>query len=91
VKTLPYVIVRNRVESFVAWKRGWDAGAATRKDAGIQSEQLFRNPGLPDEVVLLVEFPSLEQAREFAASAELREVLQDSTIQDRVVYFPTGL
>ena len=88
---MPYVIVRNRVESYTAWKRGWDAGAAMRKEAGIQSEQLFRNPGQPEEVVLLVEFPTLEQARAYAASTELREVLQDSTIQDRVVYFPTGL
>ena len=88
---MPYVIVRNRVESYAAWKRGWDAGAAMRKEAGIQSEQLFRNPGLPEEVLLLVEFPTLEQARAYAASTELRDVLQDSTIQDRVVYFPTGL
>ena len=88
---LPYVIVRNRVESYAAWKRAWDAGAARRRDAGIQSEQLFRNPGLPDEVVLLVEFPTLEQAREYAASDELSEALRGNTIQDRVAYWPTGL
>jgi hypothetical protein len=88
---MPYIIVRNRVENYATWKRAWDAGAATRKDAGIQSEQLFRNPGLPDEVVLLVEFPTLEQAREYAASDKLREALQDSAIQDRVAYFPTSV
>ena len=88
---MPYIIVRNQVESYAAWKRGWDAGAATRKAAVIQSEQLVRNPGLPDEVVLLVEFATLEQAREYATSAELREVLKDSTIQNRVAYLPTGV
>jgi hypothetical protein len=65
-------------------------GSYHARDAGIQSEQLFRNPGLPDEVVLLVEFPTLEQAREYAASDDLREALKDNTIQDRVAYWPAG-
>jgi hypothetical protein len=91
VSALPYVIVRNRVESYPAWKRGWDAGEAMRRQSGIQSEQLFRNPGLPDEVVLLVEFPTIERAREFAASQELKDVLRESGIVDRVAYMPTEL
>jgi hypothetical protein len=88
---VPYIIVRNRVESYTAWKRSWDAGAAIRRNGGIVSEQLFRNPGITDEVLVLVEFSTLEQARTYLASAELQEVLRESGIKDRSVYFPTDV
>jgi hypothetical protein len=91
VSGLPHVIVRNRVADYGRWKHGWDQGAALRRDSGVKSEQLFRNPGEPNEVVLLLEYESMEQARRFAASDDLREALKESGIQDRVVYLPTSV
>ena len=85
---MPYVIVRNRVEDYTHWKRGWDMGAAMRRDGGVRSEQLFRNPGEPNEVLVLLEYDTMEQARAFVQSAPLQEALQGSGIQDRTVYFP---
>jgi hypothetical protein len=89
VSGLPYIVVRNRVADYAQWKDGWDQGAASRRDSGVKSEQLFRNPGEPNEVVLLLEYESMEQARRFAASDVLREALKESSLQDRVVYLPT--
>jgi hypothetical protein len=59
-----------------------------RRDGEVKSEQLFRNPGEPSEVLLLLEYETMEQARRFAASDALREALRESGIQDRAVYFP---
>jgi hypothetical protein len=86
---LPYIIVRNRITDYAQWKQGWDQGAALRREGGVQSEELFRNPGEPNEVVLLLEYETMERARRFAASDALREALKESGLQDRVVYFPT--
>jgi hypothetical protein len=86
---LPYIIVRNRITDYAQWKTGWDEAVATRRDGGVKSEQVFRNPGEPNEVLLLLEYESMDQARRFAASDSLREALKDSGIQDRAVYFPT--
>jgi hypothetical protein len=90
VSDLPYVIVRNQVADYALWKNGWDQGAALRRDGGVISEQLFRNPGEPNEVLLLLEYETMDQARRFATSDALRGALKESGIQDRVVYFPTS-
>ena len=86
---MPYIIVRNRVADYAQWKDRWDRAVAIRRDGGVKSEQLFRNPGEPNEVLLLLEYETMDQARGFAASDSLREALKESGIQDRAVYFPT--
>jgi hypothetical protein len=86
---MPYIIVRNRITDYAQWMTAWQKGASARRDGGVRNEQLFRNPGEPNEVLLLLEYETMEQARRFAASDALSEALKESGIQDRAVYFPT--
>ena len=51
---MPYGISHRRVADYSQWKRGWDELVAIREEkGGVQSEQIFRNPDDPSEVVVL--------------------------------------
>ena len=85
---MPYVVGRATVQDYASWKRNLDQGAAARREAGVKSQQIFRSPDAPDEVVVLSEFDTMDQARAFQQSAQLREGLQRSGTRDRIVYYP---
>jgi heme-degrading monooxygenase HmoA len=85
---MPYVVGRATVQDYAAWKRSWDQGAAARREAGVKSSQICRSPDAPNEVVVLTEFDTLEHARAYQQSAQLRDAVQRSGARDRIVYYP---
>ena len=85
---MPYVVGRATVQDYAAWKRNLDQGAAARREAGVKSQQIFRSPDAPNEVVVLTEFDTMEHARAYQQSAQLREAVQRSGARDRIVYYP---
>jgi hypothetical protein len=53
-----------------------------------KEEHLLRNADDPNEVILLFEADDLQKAKEFAASADLREKMQEAGVVDKPdIYF----
>jgi hypothetical protein len=87
-KTMPYVLVRHKVADFAKWKPGYDSHLPARQKAGLKEEHLLRNADDPNEVILLFEADDLQKAKEFAASADLREKMQEAGVADKPdIYF----
>jgi hypothetical protein len=56
--------------------------------AGLKELHLLRNADDRNEVILLFEADGLQKAREFAASADLRERMQEAGVVDKPdIYF----
>jgi hypothetical protein len=51
--------------------------------AGLKEEHLLRNLDKPNEVFLLFEVKDVEKAKEFGASANLRDAMQDAGVVDK--------
>jgi heme-degrading monooxygenase HmoA len=73
---MPYLLVRQTVMDYEGWKSAFDAHGVTRQANGSRGGQVFRNASDPNELVVLLEWDVLENARQFAQSEEWREVMQ---------------
>jgi hypothetical protein len=83
-----FMLFRHKVRDFKSWKAGYDAHQPKRVEAGLTEKYLLRNSDDPNEIVALFEAQDLNRAKEFAASAELREKMQEVGVVDKPdVYF----
>jgi heme-degrading monooxygenase HmoA len=76
------------VQSFEAWKPVFDELGKTRQEQGSDKSMVFRNADDPGEVIILTEWDSLDSARSYAQSPDLREGMQRAGVIERPdVYF----
>ena len=73
---MPYIVVRHSVADYAKWKPIYDEHGSTRGAAGCKGTQVFRNADQPEEIVVLLEWDSLERARAFTESQALRETME---------------
>jgi hypothetical protein len=78
-----YLLIRHKVSDFAKWKPTYDAHGSARTNAGLKEERLLRNSDNPDEVVLLFSAQDLNKAKQFAASDDLRERMQQVGVTDK--------
>jgi heme-degrading monooxygenase HmoA len=78
-----YLLIRHRVASYRKWRSVFDADGPARKARGCTSGQLFRSANDPRELVVMLKWKSLEQAREFAMSDDLRQTMVRAGVSDR--------
>lgn len=85
---MAYLLVRHKVADYSRWKPVFDEHGAARRDGGSRGGWLFRSADDPDELVILLECDSLENARRFAGSDDLRQAMQRAGVVDRLdIYF----
>lgn len=85
---MAFLLIRHRVKDFTAWKTGYDAHEPKRTEAGLTEKYLLRGADDANEVVLLFEAQDLNRAKVFAASADLREKMQEVGVIDKPdIYF----
>ena len=73
---MPHVLVRVKVEDYVRWKPVYDGMEGLRKANGASDARVFRNTDDPNEVVVLLEWDNMENARRYTGLPELREAMQ---------------
>ena len=69
-----------KVEDYAKWKTDWDSSIDLRKAGGQKSYQVFQPVDDPNNVVLLIEWDSLDNMRKFMQSKELQEALRRSGV-----------
>jgi heme-degrading monooxygenase HmoA len=84
---MPYILVRHKVNDYAKWKPLFDAHEG-RKAAGSQGGRIFRTAEDPNELVVLMEWDTLDKARAFAHSDDLRKTMEKAGVADQPdVYF----
>ncbi|MFY9647458.1 MAG: hypothetical protein WAK29_19915 [Terriglobales bacterium] len=66
------VIIHHEVTDYVAWKTVFDSSLDWRHKHGERACRIFRSAGNVNDVTLFFEWESLESARAFVASDELK-------------------
>ena len=72
---MPYVLIHHKVKNVDQLKEVFEADSGRRRAGGSQGARLFHDPADSTLLVGLLEFENVEQARKFADSTELRELI----------------
>ncbi len=77
---MAHILIHHKVEDYKKWKLAFDDHAAYRSVNGSQGGKVFRNSSDPNEVFVLLEWDSLENAKKFAKSDQTKEVMKDAGV-----------
>lgn len=72
---MPYLLVHHRVRDYAKWKPVFDEHGRARRTAGSGGGYLLRTADDPNDLVILLEWDTLPNARKFAESEDLRETM----------------
>jgi hypothetical protein len=75
------LVVQHKVRDFDAWKPVFDEDESRRREHGAQRHWLYRTVEDPNDVVVAVEFPSVDAARSFTQDPGLREAMQRGGVE----------
>ena len=79
---MPHVLIRHRVADYAAWRPLYDAHGEQRATPGRAAARVFQAVDDPEHVLILFEWDTLEHAREFVESADLRAGMQRAGVVD---------
>jgi ABC-type sugar transport system substrate-binding protein len=75
------MFVRHEVADYGAWRKTYDAFAPTQKKLGVTYEAVYQSTDNPNDVTVIHDFHSLEKAKAFAASADLKAAMEKSGVK----------
>jgi len=73
---MPYVLIQHEVGKYEAFEPVFKDDESRRRRGGSQKGRLFRGVLEPGKLVALFEWDTIENARRFAESYELREAVE---------------
>jgi quinol monooxygenase YgiN len=76
-----HVMIRHKVTDFSKWKQAFDAHLNQRMGAGETGCRLFHAVDDPRDVTLLCDWDSLEGARRFMTSPDLRRTMKNAGVE----------
>jgi heme-degrading monooxygenase HmoA len=75
-----HMIIRHKVADYFRWKEAFDAHLNTRKAAGETDYRVLQSVDDPREVTIFLGWDSLERARRFAGSEDLKQAMQKAGV-----------
>jgi len=66
------MMVQFQVKDFEAWRKVYDSLGEVRKSRGVESDEILRDVSNPNKIVLYTKWKSLEEAKKWGASPDLR-------------------
>jgi quinol monooxygenase YgiN len=75
------MFVRHEVSDYATWRKAYDDFDATRWKMGVTGQSVYQSTDNPNDVTAYHDFKSVEQAKAFAASAELKSAMQQAGVK----------
>ncbi len=74
------LFVRHKVEDYATWRRVYDDFEATRTRMGEGGDWVYQLDGDLRDVTVIHDFGTVEEAKAFAGSSELREAMSNAGV-----------
>lgn len=74
------LFVHHKVEDYANWRRIYDSADSTRRSFGMTGARVFHTTTSPNEIVIITDWPTADQARAYAQSTELRQAMQKAGV-----------
>ncbi len=85
------LFVQHKVTDYAAWRKVYDGFDATRRKLGVVHQEVWRVDGDPNNVVIIHDFATLEKAKAFTGSDELKTTMQKAGVAgEPVIWFTTA-
>jgi heme-degrading monooxygenase HmoA len=68
--------VLHRVADYDAWRRAYDRVPDVQRERGVTGQAVYRAEGDPNNVLVMQEFRSSQEAHSFVENPQFREVMQ---------------
>ncbi len=75
------MFVRHDVAEYAAWRKGYDSVAAMQRNGGVTAQAVYQSTDNPNDVTVTHDFKSLEKAKAFAGSADLKAAMQRAGVK----------
>jgi heme-degrading monooxygenase HmoA len=77
---MPHMLVHHKVRDFAKWKPFFDRDESSRKALGSKGAQVFQNVEDPTDVFILMEWDSVENAKKFGTSGDLKKTMEEAGV-----------
>jgi heme-degrading monooxygenase HmoA len=77
---MPHVLIHHKVRDFGKWKPFSDRHQSYRKVSGSITTRLFQNAEDPNDVIVLAEWDSVDHARDFDSSEDLKKTTEKAVV-----------
>jgi quinol monooxygenase YgiN len=74
------MFVRHTVNDYGNWKRVYDQLASVRKERGVTSASVHRDPKDPNTIIVTHQFKDMNAATAFANSEDLKSAMADAGV-----------
>ena len=75
------LFVRHEVTDYGTWRKAFDAFAPMQKKLGVLYKAVYQSTDDPNDVTVIHDFHSLDKAKAFAASPELKAAMEKSGVK----------
>lgn len=75
-----YLMVKHTVADYDKWKPFFDQDAERRKQHGSKGALVLRDAQKPNDVTIVMEWDSVENAQKFGQTPELKEIMQKAGV-----------
>lgn len=82
------LLVHHKVQDYSAWRKIFDEDDQRRKEYGSTGFQVLKSVSDPNDLTVIMDWPSVEAAKSFATSDSLKEAMKNAgvTSQPEVMY-----
>jgi len=76
------VLIKHKVDDFTTWKTEFDNFASFRKTGGEKSYRVMQTTDDPNNVIVFLEWESMDSARKFLGSNELKDAMGKAGVNE---------
>jgi quinol monooxygenase YgiN len=77
------VFIRHKIKNYAKWRVVFDAFKKTRKAGGEKSFKIGHAAGQPNNLCLLFTWESVDKAKAFLRSKELKAAMQEAGVREK--------
>lgn len=77
---MPTILIKHTVADYDQWRPHYDDHEAVRVAKGEQGSRVFQAVDDPNEVTIMFEWDTIENARAFLTSADLKQVMGEAGV-----------
>ena len=74
------LFVHHKVQDYKAWRKAFDDLTAVRTGYGCNGHKVFQAPSDPNEITILSEWKSVDQAKAYATSDDLKQGMKNAGV-----------
>jgi len=74
------LLVHHKVQDYSAWRKIFDEDDKRRREYGSTGFQVFRMANDTNDLTVIIDWPSVDAAKAFAASDVLKEKMKDAGV-----------